>query len=239
MPWPAIAASAVPALIGLLSQLTGGNKMQQIPSRSPQQEDLINQLLPMIQQGMQNPYEGFEGIENQAREGFNKKTVPGIQERYTAMGVGSGSMPALQALGEAGVGLDTQLGALKSQYGMQRQGMLAGMLPQLLSSGFDTRERQPNPILSGLATGASMGLDQYNKYRQQQQMSDYIQTLKDQLQPGGTGGGFGIPNPTGSNSIIDYLTRGYTPSFSNNKQYKNPYGLNTGFNFNFNGMNRG
>lgn len=117
-------------LLGGLSGLLGGGGMmgksggaKQFQRFNPQQLSALQQLLSG---GMQNA--DFGGIESRARKQFGEQTIPGLAERFTAMGNGQRSSAFQGALGQAGSDLESQLGALRSQYGMQQLGM--GLTPQ-------------------------------------------------------------------------------------------------------------
>ena len=88
-------------------------------------------------QGLQNPYGGFEPIEQQARNNFNQQTIPSIAERFTAGTNGATSSPSFASqLGQAGAGLESDLAAMKAGYGQQNiqqilQLLQLGLRPQL------------------------------------------------------------------------------------------------------------
>ncbi len=110
----------------------------QLQKFNPQQISAINQLLSMGLGGLQNPYEGFEPIEQQARQNFQTQTVPSIAERFTSLGSGAQRSSAFAgAVGQAGAGLDTGLAALRSQYGMQNRNQLAQLLGLGLTPQFE------------------------------------------------------------------------------------------------------
>ena len=88
---------------------------------NPQQQSAMGSLL---NQGMANS--NFDTIEQNAREKFKSDTIPSIAERFTSMGGGQRSSAFSGALGQAGVGLETGLAGLRSQYGMQQLGMGLG-----------------------------------------------------------------------------------------------------------------
>jgi len=112
---------------GLLSGggLTGHReKYKQLPLYNKPQISGMNSLL---QQGLQNT--NFAPIEQQELTRFNQQTIPGLAERFTAMGdSGQRSSGFQQALGGAAGDLGARLAALRSQFGMQQLGM--GMRPQ-------------------------------------------------------------------------------------------------------------
>ena len=112
------------------SGMTGGQQRQ------------FNQLMNMLR-GMQGQYklahgegvdylqqlfnpQSYERLEKPAMRQFQEQIVPGIAERFSAMGSGSkGSSAMRNELGRAGVDLATNLASLR------QQGMM-GALPQAL-----------------------------------------------------------------------------------------------------------
>lgn len=123
---------AGPALMGL-GALSGGGmgnfmfgrkpRTEQMPLYTPQGQESLNWLMS---QGRQNA--DFGGIEDRYKKQFNEETIPGLAERFSAMGGGQRSSAFQGALGRAGSDLNSQLAALRSQYGMQQLGM--GLRPQ-------------------------------------------------------------------------------------------------------------
>ncbi len=145
-------------LVGLLSGLFGGGKsgkFKQVP-QSPQEQQ-IYQLLQMLGvQGLQNPYEGFEPIQQYATNQFNSEIIPGLAERFTALGGGQRSSAFQGALGQAGADLATNLGALRSQYGLQnRQNAL-----QMLQMGLGGNQQYYRPSQAGIGENIFGGFTQ-------------------------------------------------------------------------------
>lgn len=124
-------------------------RVEQTPLFNQQQQGAFGNLLS---QGMQNS--DFGGIENRARKQFNETTIPGIAERFTAMGTGGSQRSSgfQNSLGRAGSDLESQLGALRSQYGMQQMHM--GLTPQFENS---YRPSQGGFLQSLLAGNGSQG----------------------------------------------------------------------------------
>jgi hypothetical protein len=128
---PGIGTAIGAGLGGLLGLLAGGasgasmsqnNGFEQSPNKySPEQQKALNQTLAIGQQNLQNPTAGFDPISQDARRQFNTQTVPGLAERFTALGGGQRSSAFQGALGNAGANLESQLAALKAQYGLQNQ----------------------------------------------------------------------------------------------------------------------
>lgn len=151
------------ALGGGLGGLLGGGKkggVKQAKIVNPQQESVLNYLLQQGQQGLQNPYAGFQPIAQQARNQFNQQTIPSLAERFTSMGNSSLSSPAFASqLGQAGAGLEEALAALQSQYGMKNQQNALQLLALGLSPSFQNFYQQSQPgfgenLLSGTIQAA-------------------------------------------------------------------------------------
>lgn len=111
------------------------------PLLTPQQQQLTSQAgqqaSNLIGQGGGADYSGFEPIAQQARTQFQTDTVPSLAERFVSMGRDSrlGRSGYVGELGKAGGQLDQALAALKSQYGLQQQGLNNQRLGTLLSGG--------------------------------------------------------------------------------------------------------
>lgn len=132
---------------------------EQLSTMTPEQQSILQFLMQQGQEGLQNPYEGFEGIEQQAQNQFNQQTVPGLAERFTSMGNNALSSPAFASqLGQAGAGLQGNLAALKSQYGMQNKQNALQQLQLGLKPQFENiyKTRQPG-LLENLGTAAIKG----------------------------------------------------------------------------------
>jgi hypothetical protein len=136
---------------GFKNWLLGNPELfQQIPKYSPQTMQGLEQLFSQGLEGIQNPQAGFEPIAQQAQHRFQTQTVPGLAERFTAMGGGQRSSAFQSSLGNAGSDLERNLAALGSQYGLQNR---AGLLDQLklgLTPSFETIHR---PRQSGFLQG--------------------------------------------------------------------------------------
>ncbi len=82
----------------------------------------------LLQQGQQNA--NFQGIEDRARKNFQTNTIPGIAERFAQFG-GSGTRTSSgfqNSLGQAGAELESQLGAMRGQFGMSQ--LQQGLAPR-------------------------------------------------------------------------------------------------------------
>ena len=87
------------------------------------------QALQQALSGLQNPTAGFQPQADLARQQFQQNTIPTLAERFSGLGSGSQRSSAFAGeLGQAGAGLESQLAALGSQYGLQQQGLLQNLL---------------------------------------------------------------------------------------------------------------
>lgn len=142
--------------------------LYQIPTGTPQQQAANKQILQMALQGLQNPQAGFAPIAQQARTQFSQQTVPGIAERFSALGSGGAQRSSAfgQQLGAAGAGLEQGLAAQGAQYGLQNQQLLQGLLKMGLMPQFQNELSPGEPgllqqvgsqILSNLFGGKGLG----------------------------------------------------------------------------------
>jgi len=130
-------------------------RREQYPTVTPGQRADLDEARQMAMSRLRESQDGFAPIEKAARTKFHQQTVPSLAERFTSMGgspTRSGSFRSV--LGQAGAGLEENLAALQSQYGLQQRGqdqnlLGMGMAPQF---GTDYRERSP-----GIAELAGMG----------------------------------------------------------------------------------
>lgn len=156
---------------------------QQSPNKfSPQQQEALNALLAQGQNGLANPTAGFEPIESSARSKFQRESIPGLAERFTALGGSDtrGSSDFAGMLGGAQSEFDQGLAALKAQYGQQGQqnalNMLQlGLTPQneqiyfgaAPSLGGQLFETGGNLLGQYLAGGGNFGMGQNKKAQEQ------------------------------------------------------------------------
>lgn len=134
---------------GLQALLAGSpTQVEQLPQYTPSQTSALEQLLSMGLQGLQDPYAGFEPIEQQARTQFQQQTVPSLAERFASRGSSALSSPAFASqLGQAGAGLEQNLAALRAQYGLQNRSGLANLLSLGLQPQFSNLPMQQQPGL--------------------------------------------------------------------------------------------
>ena len=128
----------------------------QLDRYTPDQQQVLMQLLQGGMNNTQNPTAGFAPIRQQALNEFNQQVVPGLLERFTAGGgYGSNALssPALaQQLGSAGTGLESMLAAQQAQYGLQNQNFGLKQLGLGLSPQFDYAQ---TPGTRGLVGGVA------------------------------------------------------------------------------------
>lgn len=139
---------------GLMSSAFGGGgffgkpeRFEQHPLYNQQGMDLLSWLMS---QGQQNT--DFDAIRKNEINRFNTQTVPGLAERFTAMG-GSGQRSSgfRQALGMAGSDLGQNLASMQSQFGLGQLGM--GLRPQFENIH---RPRQIGGFEQGMMNMSSM-----------------------------------------------------------------------------------
>lgn len=154
---PPSAQNQNPAMSGL-SNLPG--QFAQLQKFTPEQLNAIKQLLSGGLSQLQNPQQGFQPIEQLARNQFHQQTIPGLAERFTSLGSGAQRSSAFQgALGSAATGLESNLAALRSQYGMQNQKQGLQQLGLGLTPQFENLYFPEKPgFFSQLAPGVGQGL---------------------------------------------------------------------------------
>jgi hypothetical protein len=153
-----------------VSQILFGSpgRKEQIPTVTPEVKAALQELLTMSMGGLREGQKGFEPIAKAATTRFQQETVPTLAERFTSTQGGPGYSGAFsQSLGQAGAGLQENLAALESQYGLQRQGQLQNLLGLSMTPQFETSYfgRQPGfaetagaGTLQGLGQGVGQGV---------------------------------------------------------------------------------
>jgi hypothetical protein len=149
-----------------LSDFFLGSKpqVQQAPRLSTQQLGLQNQGIGNLMQLLQGGQGGmpggapgsFEPQAQKARTQFQTQTIPGLAERFTALG-GQNSSAFQGALGQAGAGLEEGLAAQGSQYGLQQNAQLQNLMKILL--GISSQPGFENLVFGG-QPGAFQGAAQ-------------------------------------------------------------------------------
>lgn len=93
-----------------------------INNYTPEQQNVLNYLLQNGQGQLQNPYQGFEPIKQDAMSTFFQDIVPRLQEQFSASGSNSASSGTLKnELSGAGATLAERLAAFQAQFGQQNQ----------------------------------------------------------------------------------------------------------------------
>lgn len=135
---------------------------QQYPRFRPEQETAMQQLLQYVLPQLTSNRFDFGPIEEEARAGFQQKTIPSIAERLTQMGQGARySSAADQLMGQAGTDLERSLASMKQQYGLQQQGQLMNLLNMGLAPSFENIYMpQTGGLLGGMAPGFGAGIGQ-------------------------------------------------------------------------------
>lgn len=134
--------------MGFMDFLFGkGEKMQQLPSYTPQQQNIMSQLsggaaaqLPQAFQYLQSILsqdpEMMKQFEAPMMRQFEEQTIPGIAERFTGMDAQKSSAFG-QQLGAAGAGLQENLAAQRAQMGPQAIQQLMQMLQGGMGKQFE------------------------------------------------------------------------------------------------------
>jgi hypothetical protein len=165
---------------------------EQFQQLTPEQQKLQGATIQQALAALQNinkpgaNTQGFQPIENYARKQFYSDTIPSLAERFTAMGGGQRSSAFQGALGQAGAGLESQLGAMRSQYGQQQQGLDTSRIAALLSGGmgksfenayFPRQEGFLGSLGQSVASTIPSYLSQYAQQDQNQKLTDILSKL--------------------------------------------------------------
>src|SRR6185437_8745100 len=142
-----------------------GTDVEQAPTVTPEQQNILKYLQDLGVQGLQNPYAGFAPIAQQAQNQFYQETVPSLAHRFTSLGNASLSSPSFaSAVGGAGANLQTDLAALQSGYGQQNIGQILQMLQLGLQPQFQNMPGQPGLFPQLLSNAGNL----YQGYQTQQ-----------------------------------------------------------------------
>ena len=151
-PWQAM--TGLGGLYGLQDLISGGAglfgkqaKTNQVPLYSPGIMGLKEQMPQNIMSQLMGNQFDFQPIEDLARQRFSSQTMPSLMGRFN-MGNNRASSNQFGAVNNAGQNLDAQLAAMRQDFGQQRQGLLASLLPTLMSPSFENvgQARQPGGI---------------------------------------------------------------------------------------------
>lgn len=89
---------------------------------TPEQQNVLNYLLQSGQSQLQNPYQGFDPIKQDALSTFFQEIVPALQEQFSASGSNSASSGTIKSqLSGAGANLAEKLAAFQAHFGQQNQ----------------------------------------------------------------------------------------------------------------------
>lgn len=118
-------------------------QFQRTPTQTPQGMNALDQLLEKSSQNLQNPYQGWDPIEQRAKNRFQSESIPGLAERFTSMGGSDtrGSSDFAGMLGGAQADFDLGLEGLRTQYGQQNQQNALDQLRVGLTPQFETQHK--------------------------------------------------------------------------------------------------
>lgn len=132
-------------------------RTEQVDRLNPEQQQALSQLLGMGLSNIEDPYQGFQPIADQAISRFEQQGVPSLAERFTSMGQGAQrSSDFMGALGSARAGLEENLAGLQAQYGMQNKQLGSQLAGLGLTPSFESIYRpEDHGFLGSLGSSAS------------------------------------------------------------------------------------
>jgi hypothetical protein len=151
-------AEGIAALMGMIPGLMqggfGGKKAfnEQSPLYTPDIMNLKSRMAPELYDQIMGEQFSFDPIAQNARRQFQSDTLPSLMNRFN-LGNNRGSSQLMGQLGSAGSGLESQLAAMRQQFGQQRQGILSSLMGPAMSPSFETVKHARTP--GGAETGAS------------------------------------------------------------------------------------
>lgn len=119
----------------------------QVPIRGQEQIAAINKILQHSLPQLGSSKFDFAPIEQSARQNFARETIPGIAERFTAMGSGPNSSGFNRSAASAAKDLELQLAGLKSGHALSERQMLNDLLRTGLTQQYESIY---NPSTPGL-----------------------------------------------------------------------------------------
>lgn len=159
-------------MVNIGRMLFGGRpKQYQMPTTTPQQQALLQQLMSGLQGGqsnipgmeylqqlMSNDPSAFQAYEQPLMRQFNQEIVPGIAERFSGMGMGSRNSGAFQqqVAGAAGR-LSENLGAQRANLRQGAMQQLMGMYGQAMQPQFQSIAQPQYGMIPGLLGGMGQG----------------------------------------------------------------------------------
>ena len=111
------------------------DKFVQQPTMTPQQQEFISGLQPLIGNILGNLSQPFDfgPIQQKMRSDFQSQTLPGLFSMLTNVGGGSPSSGYLGSTLGAGQNLQESLAAMEGNYGMQSRDQMMRLLPALFT----------------------------------------------------------------------------------------------------------
>ena len=127
--------------------------------RSGSMDQMLQSALPQLLSSLGNQG-GFAPIAEQARSRFFGDTVPTLAERFSGLGSGGQRSSGYQESLASGAGqMNTDLAAMESQYGQQRNQQLMQMLGMGLTPQQENMRIAPQQgFMHGMAPGIGEGL---------------------------------------------------------------------------------
>jgi hypothetical protein len=115
------------------------------PTQTPAQNQLANQSIMQAMQllGGGPDFSGWDPIQAEYEKYYNEDLIPSLAHRFTSMGNGAQNSSAFaNSLKSGSQDFAKSLAALKSQYGLQQQGLGNQRLATLLSGGMAPQFQQ-------------------------------------------------------------------------------------------------
>ena len=140
---------------------------------TPEQQQRANWAGNYAQQQLMGNQFNFDPIEQKAREGFQRNTLPGIANAFTQQGSGPESSAYWNAQLGAKGDLESSLAGMRSEYGLKQQQLLQnlfgiGQSPQFESYYKPGDESLANSFLKNVDYKSALGSikDMWGKYQQ-------------------------------------------------------------------------
>ena len=122
------------------------NRFENVPQYDPAQFQAILGQLQQGQQTINNPYEGFEPIQNDVTRHFRQEIIPELNNQFAASGSNNPNSPVRQTnLYGAGANLASRLAALRSDYGLRNKEFGLKQIDVGLRKPFETTLLQGEP----------------------------------------------------------------------------------------------
>lgn len=162
-----------------------GTSGQTISNLDPLQQLLQQYIGQTGQQNTQNPYAGFEPIQQSAISNFNQQIIPGLTTMFSGSGNNAISSPQLQTnLSSAGAGLAERLAAMRSEFGQRNQELGLRQTQQALTPHLNYAQRQPGFGENLLMKLIGIAPDAYSAYKTGQS-NDKLTEILGKLAAGG------------------------------------------------------